>query len=208
MSREGGASAAPAAKPAPSARFPRRLRLKQRRLLRPLFARGRPSAAERATPERASVAPGGAVVTAAAGCVRLLARRSPASVLAAGPYPGAPLGVPMQVAFVPGRQPSAVVRNRVRRSLREVYRVHHGRLVDLAPFQAAAAVGDGLAVAILFRGTVGADLHTLVARDLPRAFDRLGPLLATAPAGPATAPDGSPPGPPAASSHNRPAPLA
>ncbi len=173
--------------------------------MRPLFARGRGASASKQGPgERVSVAPGGEVVTAAAGCVRLLARRSPASVIAAGPYPGTPLGVPMQVAFVPGRQPSAVVRNRVRRSFREVYRVHHGRLVDLAPFQAVAAVGDGLVVAILFRGTVGADLHALVSRDLPRAFERLGPLLASVPATSAPAPDA----PPAASSHNRPAPLA
>ncbi len=136
-------------------------------------------------------------MTTAAGCIRLLVRASPATALAPGPYPG---GVPLQVALVPGRQPSAVVRNRVRRQLREVYRVHHGRLVGLAPFQALAAAGEGLAVAILFRGAVGPDLHAQVARDLPRALDRLAVALsaAEAPARP----------PAAASSHNRPAPSA
>lgn len=169
------------------ARFPRRLRLKQRRLLRPLFARGR-------SPESASAAPGGPVVTAAAGCIRVLARVSPAGALAPGPYP---FGVPLQVAFVPGRQPSAVIRNRVRRQLREVYRVHHGRLVGLAPFQALAATGAGLSIALLFRGAVGSDLHMRVSHDLPRALDRLAAALGTS-------------GPPAptASSHNPPSPLA
>lgn len=166
---------------AASARFPRRLRLKQRRRLRPLFARGR-------------AADGVPVVTAAAGCIRLLARRSPAADFPPGPYP---MGVPVQVAFVPGRQPSAVARNRVRRILREVYRVHHGRTVGLAPFRAIASAADGLSVAILLRGKVSPDLHADVARDLPRAFARLAEALA-APAAPA----------PADSSHNPPAPAA
>ena len=145
-----------------SARFPRRLRLKQRRRLRPLFVRGRSDE-------------GGAGITAAAGCIRLLARRSPAAAFPPGPYP---MGVPLQVAFIPGRQPSAVVRNRVRRILREVYRVHHGRTVGLAPFQALADRGEGLSVAVLLRGAVTPRLHADVARDLPRALARLADALA------------------------------
>lgn len=173
------------------ARFPRRLRLKQRRRLRPLFARapkGRPQPPEEGT------AP---VVTAAAGVVRLMARRSPAAAFPPGPYP---MGVPLQVAFIPGRQPSAVVRNRVRRILREVYRVHHGRTVGLAPFQAVAASGDGLSLAVLLRGAVTPRLHADVARDLPRALSRLADALAASPNSP---PSGAP-----ASSHNPPAPAA
>ncbi len=105
------------------------------------------------------------------------------------------MGVPLQVAFVPGRQPSAVVRNRVRRILREVYRVHHGRTVGLAAFQALATSGDGLSVAILLRGSVSPDLHAQVARDLPRALGRLAEALGLPASG-------------VASSHNPPAPAA
>ena len=107
------------------------------------------------------------------------------------------MGVPLQVAFVPGRQPSAVVRNRVRRIRREVYRVHHGRTVGLAAFQALGADGGGLSIALLLRGAVSPDLHARVARDLPRALSRLADALAAA--GPPSGAD---------SSHNPPAPAA
>ena len=123
-------------------RFPRRLRLKRRRLLRPLFRRG-------------------AARTVAAGCIRLLFRRVPRALL--------PPDAPLQVAFVPGRQRGAVVRNRVRRALREVYRHHHARLMDRLPL----GPSDGVALAVLFRGTVDRALHAHVAADLPRALDRL-----------------------------------
>lgn len=133
----------------PDERFPRRLRLKRRRLLRPLFRKGHAQ-------------------TVAAGVVRLAFRSvSRADV---------PEDVPVQVAFIPGRQPNAVVRNRVRRTLREVYRRHHGPLVDLLALPADRA----LTVAVLFRGTVAADLFARVAADLPRALDRMAAALAGA----------------------------
>jgi len=131
----------------PDARFPRVLRLKRRALLRPLFRKGQS-------------------LTAAAGGVRVLFRQVPRAAL---PHP-----VPLQVAFVPGRQPSAVVRNRVRRTLREVYRCHHRHLVDLL----ALPDTEALAVAVLFRGTVTPDLHARLSVDLPRALDRMATVVA------------------------------
>ena len=122
------------------ARFPRSSRLKLRKLLRPLFRRGGSQ-------------------TVAAGCVRLLFRR----------VSWAETAVPVQVAFVPGRQPNSVTRNRVRRALREVYRVHQGGLVDLFALPERGA----LTVAVLFRSVVDADLHARVAADMPRALERL-----------------------------------
>lgn len=142
-----GARPHPWASPAPDARFPRVLRLKRRALLRPLFRKGQS-------------------LTAAAGGVRILFRQVPRVSL---PYP-----VPLQVAFVPGRQPSAVVRNRVRRTLREVYRCHHGHLVDLL----ALPETDALAVAVLFRGTVAPDLYARLSNDLPRALARMADIVA------------------------------
>ena len=121
-------------------RFPGAFRLKHRRLLRPLFRRD----------EAASVA---------AGCVRLLFRRVPRE--AHQP--------PVQVAFIPGRQPTSVVRNRVRRTLREVYRRHLARLVDLLPLEPS----ETLTLAVLLRAKPGPDLHAHVAADLPRALDRM-----------------------------------
>ncbi len=123
-----------------SQRFPGTLRLKQRRLLRPLFRRS----------EAASVAAGG---------IRLLYRR----------VPRAPQMPPLQVAFLPGKQPTSVVRNRVRRTLREVYRCHHARLVDLLPLGPA----EMLTLGVLLRAAPTPDLYARVAHDLPRALDRL-----------------------------------
>jgi len=133
----------------PEERFPRRLRLKRRRLLRPLFRKGHAQ-------------------TVAAGVVRLVFRAVPRAQV--------PADVPIQIAFVPGRQPSAVVRNRVRRTLREVYRRHHRPLVDLLALPADQA----LTVAVLFRGTVAPDLFARVATDLPRALYRMADALAAA----------------------------
>lgn len=156
MSRPG---AAPSAAASPTARFPRALRLKQRRLLRPLFRKGQSG-------------------TVAAGSVRLTFRRVPRAAL--------PHDVPLQVAFVPGRQPTAVVRNRVRRILREVYRRHHRALVDLLALPPAEA----LTLAVLFRGTPAPDLFARVSADLPRALGRLADALRPALEAP---PDGSAP---------------
>ena len=131
-------------------RFPRRFRLKRRRLLRPLFRRG-------------------SAGSVAAGCLRLLFRRVPRALL--------PPDAPLQVAFVPGRQRGAVVRNRVRRALREAYRQHHAALVG----RLALGPAHGLALVVLFRGTVDRALHAHVAADLPRALDRLVTALAESP---------------------------
>lgn len=133
----------------PDERFPRRLRLKRRLLLRPLFRRGHAQ-------------------TVAAGTIRLVFREVPRALV--------PGDVPIQVAFVPGRQPNAVVRNRVRRTLREVYRRHHRSLVDLLALPADRAV----TAAVLFRGTVASDLFARVAADLPRALYRMADALAAA----------------------------
>lgn len=129
-----------------AARFPGPLRLKQRRLLRPLFRRD-------------------AAASVAAGSLRLLFRRVPRE--AHQP--------PLQVAFIPGRQPTSVVRNRVRRILREVYRRHHARLVDLL----ALAPTEMLTLGILLRAAPGPDLHARVSADLPRALDRMLGALGT-----------------------------
>lgn len=129
------------------ARFPGAYRLKHRRLLRPLFRRDE-------------------AVSVAAGCLRLLFRRVPRQ--AHQP--------PVQVAFLPGRQPTSVVRNRVRRTLREVYRRHLARLVDLLPLGPT----EMLTLGILLRAAPGPDLHARVAADLPRALDRMLAALGTA----------------------------
>jgi RNase P protein component len=150
-------------RPAPQGqRFPGAYRLKHRRLLRPLFRRGEAG-------------------TVAAGCLRLLFRRVPRDA-------GQPA---VQVAFLPGRQPDAVTRNRVRRILREVLRRHLARLVDLLPL----APAEMLTLGILLRGAPGPDLYARVSEDLPRALDRmLGALgasggLADAPSSHNPAPD-------------------
>lgn len=79
------------------------------------------------------------------------------------------------MAFIPGRQPTSVVRNRVRRILREVYRRHHARLVDLL----ALAPTEMLTLGILLRAAPGPDLHARVSADLPRALDRMLGALGT-----------------------------
>lgn len=103
--------------------FPRSHRLKRRRLIRSLFDRSRDD-----------------VGTVAVGCVRLLFRVVDREALGHD--------VPVQVGFAPGRRAnSGVERTRVRRLLREVYRVHQHTLTD--PFEGRP---DALIVMILFRG--------------------------------------------------------
>jgi ribonuclease P protein component len=103
--------------------FPKSHRLKRRRLIRSLFDRSRDD-----------------VRTVAVGCVRLLARVVDRDALGHD--------VPLQVGFAPGRRvESGVERNRVRRLLREVYRVHQHTLVDLFVCRP-----DALILMILFRG--------------------------------------------------------
>jgi ribonuclease P protein component len=75
--------------------------------------------------------------------------------------------VPIQVGFAPGRRvESGVERNRVRRLLREVYRVHQHTLVDLF-----VRVPRTLIVMILFRGDP-AQADACIERDLPLAMEQ------------------------------------
>jgi ribonuclease P protein component len=122
--------------------FPKSHRLKRRRLIRALFDRRRDD-----------------VHTVALGCVRLLYRVVDREATGHD--------VPIQVGFAPGRRvESGVERNRVRRLLREVYRVHQHTLVDLFVRRPEA-----LTLMILFRGApVQAD--DCIERDLPRAMER------------------------------------
>ncbi len=127
-------------------RFPRLSRLKRRALLTPLFRRT-------------------ASHTLARGTVRLLYRIVPTSEM--------PAGARVQVALLPGRRKGAVLRNRIRRTLREVYRLHQQDLVDLFSRRP-----DGLTLGILYRGTEQ-NLYASVARDLPPLLGQLAHVLRT-----------------------------
>jgi len=137
--------------------FPRTHRLKRKRLIRSLFDRSRQD-----------------VETVAIGCIRLLFRTaSPEEV---------GYDVPLQIGFAPGRRVApGVERNRVRRLLREVYRVHQHLLVDLF-----ARRPDALLVMVLFRGDP--DRADAISRDLPRAMRRLADRISSLPP-PAADPD-------------------
>ena len=120
--------------------FPPSYRLKRRRLIRSLFDRGRDD-----------------VQTVAVGCVRVLCRVVEREALGQD--------VPLQVGFAPGsRAESGVERNRIRRLLREVYRVHQYTLVDLFVCRP-----DALIVVMLFRGAPE-QAEDGIERDLPRAM--------------------------------------
>ena len=129
-------------------RFPRSHRLKRRRLIRALFDRSRAD-----------------TDTVAAGCVRLVFRV--AAVEEVG------VDVPVQVGFAPGRCPTAVARNRVRRLLRESYRRHQHVLAPLFEERPGAV----LTVMALFRGDPEAP--EAIHRDLPRALRQAARLLGT-----------------------------
>ncbi|MFP4229044.1 MAG: ribonuclease P protein component [Salinivenus sp.] len=121
--------------------FPRSHRLKRRRLIRSLFDRRRDD-----------------VDTVAVGCVRLLFRIVDREALGAD--------VPVQVGFAPGRRAKpGVERTRVRRLLREAYRVHQHTLSDLF-----GGRPDALIVMILFRGDPARP--EAIWDDLPRALQR------------------------------------
>ncbi|WP_105012407.1 ribonuclease P protein component [Salinibacter sp. 10B] len=123
--------------------FPRSHRLKRRRLIRSLFDRSRDD-----------------VDTVAVGCVRLLYRVVDREAIGHD--------VPLQVGFAPGRRvDSGVERNRVRRLLREVYRVHQHTLVDLFLRRSEALI-----VMILFRGAP-AQADECIEQDLPRAMQQV-----------------------------------
>jgi ribonuclease P protein component len=122
--------------------FPRSHRLKRQRLIRSLFDRSRDD-----------------IGTVATGVVRLLYRTVDAGEVGHD--------VPLQIGFAPGRRvESGVRRNRIRRLLREVYRVNQHLLVDLFVHRP-----DVLVVMTLFRGDP--DRADAISRDLPRAMQRL-----------------------------------
>lgn len=136
--------------------FPRSRRLKRRRLIRPLFERGRPD-----------------VGRLREGTVVLLYRTVPRAAT------GHDVG--LQVGFVPGRRRTNATRTAVRRHLREAFRQHQGPL--LAAFGARP---DCLTLAALYRGrdaTAGPDirrdlpraLDRLVGREIPAPSDAAAP---------------------------------
>ncbi len=129
--------------------FPRSHRLKRQRLIRSLFDRTRTD-----------------VHTQAAGCIRLLYRVVPREATG--------YDVPLQIGFAPGRRTeTAVQRNRIRRVLREVYRVHQHILVDLFVRRP-----DALIVMALFRGDPE-QADSCIPRDLPRVMRRVADALAS-----------------------------
>ncbi len=123
--------------------LPRRSRLKRRRLIRALFDRSRSD-----------------VHTLAHGCIRLVYRMAAADEVA--------LDVPVQVGFIPGKRiRTATARNRIKRLLRETYRVHQH------PLHAACITQPStLTLMILFRGTA-AHAAPCIRRDLPVLLKRL-----------------------------------
>ena len=132
--------------------FPTSHRLKRRRLIRSLFDRSR-----------------GDVGTVAVGCVRLLFRVVDREETGHD--------TPIQIGFAPGRRvESGVERNRVRRLLREVYRVHQHTLVDLFVRRPHT-----LLVMILFRGDP-AQADECIEDDLPAAMQQAANRLPDGPA--------------------------
>lgn len=76
--------------------------------------------------------------------------------------------MPVQVGFAAGRAAGkAVVRNRIKRIMREVYRVHQHVLVDLF-----RCTGRCLTVMVLYRGDP-ASAQKCIPRDLPEAMRKL-----------------------------------
>ncbi|MEM7788547.1 MAG: ribonuclease P protein component [Bacteroidota bacterium] len=125
--------------------FPRSRRLKRRRLLRPLFDRGRDD-----------------VGRVRAGTVQVLYRTVPRAATG--------LDVGLQVGFAPGRRSTNVVRTRIRRHLRETFRQHQAPLVARV-----ADRPDCLTLMVLFRGredTASADIRRDLPRALARLGDR------------------------------------
>ena len=132
------------------ATLPRSARLKRRRLIRPLFDRTRTD-----------------VGSLAVGTIRLVYR-----VVARSEEEAA--GTPVQVGFAPGRGlRNAVARNRVKRVMREVYRVHQHQLIDLFLQQDRM-----LTLMVLFRGRYR-DHQARIAHDLPRALGMLAERIST-----------------------------
>jgi ribonuclease P protein component len=126
----------------PFKRLPRAFRLKRQRLIRPLFTKG--------TPDVGSVA---------RGCVRLVYRVVTRRESEAN--------VPILIGFSAGRGGSAPRRNRIKRVLKEVYRVHQQALMDL--------FSDGdrtLTIMVLYRRRSTWD-ERCIREDLPEALAAL-----------------------------------
>ena len=130
------------AEPGRSLALPRSARLKRRRLIRPLFDRNRDD-----------------VGTVAVGCVRLLYRTVPRAQTG--------FDVPVQVGFATGRVRTSVLRNRLRRLVRETYRVHQHILIDRF-----SQGPETLTVMVLFRGRPQI-AASCIPRDLPQALEQL-----------------------------------
>lgn len=136
---------------APANTLPRSHRLKRRRLIRPLFERARQD-----------------VRVVSAGPVALRYRlASPEEVGEA---------VPFQVGFAVGRRVGpAVVRNRLRRVMRETFRLHqHGLAARLA------GRPEVLTLMLVYRGAPGGE--EAIRQALPEALRRLEARLVNFPA--------------------------
>lgn len=132
-------------------RLTRSHRLKRRSLIRPLFDRSRSD-----------------VHTASIGCVRVLYRRVDAGDL--------PRGVPVQAGFAVGRSTgSAVVRNRVKRLMREAYRTGAGPLLDVM-----GTDGLRLTALFMFRGQASR-ASDCIPQDLPHLLNLVARRLAGEP---------------------------
>ena len=108
----------------PSFRFPSAFRLKSRRLIRALFDRSRDD-----------------VLSIASGSIRLLVRPVPKMALRAN--------VPLQIGFTTGRNiRRAVDRNRIKRYMREAYRLNQHELLAVLESYPDSA----LTLMVIFRG--------------------------------------------------------
>lgn len=125
----------------PFQRLPRGFRLKRSSLIRPLFDRSRSD-----------------VGTLSQGCIRIVYRIVPRKEP----------NVPVQVGFAPGRIPRAVRRNRIKRVLREVYRVRQDDLVGL--FSERDVM---LTMMIVYRGSDDPAADARIRADLPDLLDAL-----------------------------------
>jgi ribonuclease P protein component len=129
--------------------FPRSRRLKRQRFIRPLFDRDR---------DDVQVVRAGALV---------IRYRIVKTVEADAP--------PLQIGFATGRHlRTKPVRNRIKRVMREVFRVHQHALVDLFTSRP-----DVLTLMVLYRGR-RAGAETLIARDLPQLLERVEHALTSA----------------------------
>ncbi|MDX1439563.1 MAG: ribonuclease P protein component [Rubricoccaceae bacterium] len=123
-------------------RLPRSSRLKRQRLIRALFARNKAD-----------------VNVLSSGSVLVRFRTVPAVETS---------GVPVQVGFaISGQASTKVVRNRIRRVLREVYRHHQHTLVDHF-----AVRPDSLTMMVMYRGKE-AEASRNIQKDLPTVLDKL-----------------------------------